>query len=627
MCGIAGTFAPGPAVPDLAHVAERMAGCLAHRGPDDAGVWVDPEAGVALGHRRLAVIDTSAEGHQPMRSAGGRYVVVLNGEIYNFRDLAAELEAGGMRFRGHSDTEVLLAGVERWGLEDGLRRMVGMFAFALWDREERTLHLCRDRMGEKPLYYAAVDGAWVFGSELRALRAYPGFVGTVDRDVLPLLLRHGYIPAPHTIYAGVRKVRPGHVVTVRAGGEPAERPYWTVLDAVERGLADPLPSGDGAAARDALADALSRAVRQQMIADVPLGAFLSGGIDSSLVVALMQAESARPVRTFTIGFREAAFDEASHARSVAAHLGTDHTEHVLTGQDALDLVPRLPELYDEPFADSSQLPTHLIAAVTRRSVTVALSGDGGDELFGGYDRYAWGMRLRRLRAGLGPLRHPAAAVARLAAGLPGRAGDRGRRLAGMLAAPDDAHLYREIVSLWRDPERVVRDAREPATPLGSTPPALAGRPLLDRMMYWDMVTYLPDDILAKVDRAAMAVSLETRAPFLDHRLVELAWRIPPGLRRRNGTGKWVLRRLLDRFVPRALVQRPKMGFAVPVDRWLRGPLEDWASALLVPERIADQGFFRADRVADVWSVHRRGARDWGYLLWPVLMFQAWVEAR
>jgi asparagine synthase (glutamine-hydrolysing) len=624
MCGIAGFLLPGQRLADAQAVVDRMAERLRHRGPDDSGAWIDAEAGVALGHRRLSVIDVSPLGHQPMLSTSGRYTAVFNGEIYNHREIAEELRAGGAVFRGHSDTEVMLRLFDEVGIERALPRLSGQFAIAVWDGRERLLHLVRDRLGEKPLYYARVDGGWVFGSELRALRAHPAFTSVVDPTVLPLFLRHGYVPAPHAIYRGTRKVRPGACVVLQEGQEAQERPYWTVLEAAARGLADPLPAEPETVIEE-LDRALGRTIRQAMIADVPLGAFLSGGVDSSLITSLMCAASAAPVRTFTIGVREPGFDEAAHAGAVASHLGTEHTVEYVTPEHALEIVPRLAELYDEPFADSSQIPTYLVAATARKHVTVALSGDGGDELFGGYDRYRWGLRIRRARRGLGPVRYPLARLLRAGAALPGRVGGRAQRLAGMMAAVDDPELYREIVSGWRDPESAVVEPEAATTALASVPATLRDSPWLERMMYWDTVTYLPDDILVKVDRAAMAVSLETRVPYLDHRIVELAWRIPASLKWRDGVGKWVLRRLLDRYVPRTLTERPKRGFSVPVDAWLRGPLREWAGDLLTAERIGRQGFFRPERITDVWSAHLSGRRSHGYLLWPVLIFGAWLD--
>lgn len=650
MCGICGFLAP-PAGKDggtpaaLERTVRAMAGTLAHRGPDGEGAWVDAAAGVGLGHRRLAIVDLSPAGDQPMHSANGRWTVVFNGEIYNFRELRHELEAEGHVFRGHSDTEVLVEACARDGIAAVLPRLNGIFALAAWDRRERVLHLARDPLGVKPLYWARAGEVWLFASQPKALRAHPAFaaagLGGIDPAALAAYLRLGCVPAPLSIHQGVRMLEPGTRLTLRAGaasGDPEGTVFWS-LDAVARaGRADPLDLPDEAAA-DALEALLTDAVGRQMVADVPLGAFLSGGIDSSTVVALMQAQSARPVRSFTIGFREAGFDEADHARAVAAHLGTDHTELVVEPGHALDLVPRLAEWYDEPFADSSQIPTLLVSALTRRHVTVALSGDGGDELFGGYNRHLWAPRLDRRLAPLPPEVRRAAAAAlravppagwdRLAALVPAavrprQTGDKLHKLAGVLEARDPAALYRRLTERWSGAGVPVRGG-------GTAPPVWGRRPVpdglgpLERLLYLDSTGYLPDDILAKVDRASMAVGLEARVPLLDPRVVALAWRLPAAQKTRGGTGKWLLRRVLHRHVPPALVERPKSGFAVPLDSWLRGPLRDWAEALLDPHRLADDGLLDPGPVRALWTEHRDGRRNHREELWAVLMFQAWRE--
>ncbi|MET0395661.1 MAG: asparagine synthase (glutamine-hydrolyzing) [Longimicrobiaceae bacterium] len=644
MCGLTGFWdVSGRGSRDeLESTAARMAGMLLHRGPDDGGTWADEAAGIALGHRRLSIVDLSSCGHQPMESAGGRYVVAFNGEIYNFQPLRRELEQRGHRFRGHSDTEVLLAAVEAWGLEAALRRFVGMFAFALWDRERRSLFLARDRMGEKPLYYGWSGGVFLFGSELKALRGHPAWRGEIDRDSLALYLRYNYVPAPYSIYRGIAKLMPGTYAEVRPdapGAHPQPVAYWSMGDVVEAGARDPFRGSD-AEAEAALDELLRDAVRQQLMGDVPLGAFLSGGVDSSTVVALMQAQSARPVRTFTIGFHEDQFNEAEHAKAVAAHLGTDHTELYVTPREAMEVIPSLPSLYDEPFADSSQVPTFLVSQLARRSVTVSLSGDGGDELFGGYNRYFLGRRVwDRIRPVPRPLRRAAAGlVTRVAPAhwdrvnrmLPARLrqpqlADRLRKAAEVVGAPDPEAIYMRLVSQWMDPTALVPGSVEPLTTVTDR----GAWPRLDdfteRMMYLDAVSYLPGDILAKVDRAAMGVSLETRVPLLDHRVVELAWRLPLGMKVRGGKGKWILRQVLHRYVPRELIERPKMGFGIPVGDWLRGPLRDWAEALLDERRLRGEGYFDPAPIRQRWREHLSGERDWQWALWSVLMFQAWSE--
>jgi len=645
MCGIAGFWGYGVA-PDAACLS-RMADALAHRGPDDSGVWVDAEAGIGLTHRRLSILDLSPAGHQPMASACGRYVIVFNGEIYNHLVLRAALVA--QAWRGHSDTETLLTAIAAWGVEAVLARCVGMFAFALWDRHERSLTLARDRLGEKPLYYGCVNGTFLFASELKALRIWPGFAAEIDRDALALYMRHNYVPAPWSIYRGIWKLPPGTFLRVNAGerapgqGEPL--PYWSARAAAGTGLAHPF-AGDEREAVDELERLLSQAIAGQRLADVPLGAFLSGGIDSSVVVALMQAQSRQPVKTFTIGFHESGYNEAEHAKAVAAHLGTDHTELYVTSRQAMDVIPLLPALYDEPFADSSQIPTFLISQLARRHVAVSLSGDGGDELFGGYNRYFWAMRfwLRLSRMPL-PLRRglacalvalPPAAwnhLFRMAGPLlPSRLrhanpGDKLHKLATLFAARQPEAIYQRLVSHWDDPASVVLGAREPATALTDPARWLACDDFAQCAMYLDLVSYLPDDILVKVDRAAMGVSLETRVPLLDHRLVEFAWRLPLDMKIREGQGKWLLRQVLYRHVPKHLIERPKMGFGVPIDVWLRGPLRDWAEVLLDESRLRREGYFDPEPIRRKWAEHLSGRRNWAYHLWDVLMFQAWLEAQ
>jgi asparagine synthase (glutamine-hydrolysing) len=644
VCGIAGAFEPARAsTEDAARGAvEAMTATLRHRGPDDDGVWVDPGAGIGLGSRRLAVIDLSREGHQPMASASGRYVIGFNGEIYNFRALRRDLEARGHSFRGHSDTEVLLAAIEEWGLLPALERSNGMFGLALWDRTERTLRLARDRLGEKPLYYGWAGRTLLFGSELKALRAHPAFTAEIDRAALTQFLRHKYVPAPRSIYRGVAKLPPGSVISVDAAGRTSSpASYWSAVDAARAGLEDRFRGSIDEAA-DALDECLRESVRLRLVADVPLGAFLSGGIDSSTVVAMMQAQSDRPVQTFTIGVRQPGYDEARDAAAVARHLGTDHTELYVTADQARAVIPRLPEIYDEPFADSSQIPTFLVAGLAREHVTVSLSGDGGDEVFGGYNRYAWGRAVWQRAGWLPPgMRRAGARGLRAlspsswermftAAGplLPRRMrqrnpGEKLHKLAGALEARDVDGMYRSLISHWRDPGSVVLGAEEPR------PDAEHGDGITDptrRMMLLDTVTYLPDDILVKLDRATMAVSLEGRVPYLDHRVVELAWRMPLSMHVSNGVGKRLLRRVLHRYVPPTLVDRPKWGFGVPTGAWLRGPLREWAESLLDPSRLRREGFFDPRPIRAVWSEHLSGRRNRQYELWDVLMFQAWLES-
>jgi asparagine synthase (glutamine-hydrolysing) len=623
-----------------------MTRAIAHRGPDDAGAWLDADAGVALGHRRLSILELSPLGHQPMHSADGRYVIVFNGEIYNHHALREQLRARGHAFRGQSDTEVLLAAVVEWGLHDALERLNGMFAFALWDRRERRLHMARDRAGEKPLYYGWMGGVLLFGSELKALRAHPAFRGEVDRGALALFLRHNYVPTPWSIYHGVRKLPPATYVTFTAdaeGEQPEPRAYWSLREVVERGAAEPFGGTPDEAVQE-LHTLLYDAVRLRMEADVPLGAFLSGGIDSTTVVALMQAQSRTPVRTFTIGFEEAGYNEAVHARAVAAHLGTDHTELYVTPAEAMAVIPRLPVLYDEPFSDSSQVPTFLVAQLARKHVTVALSGDAGDELFAGYDRYrittdTW-RKISRVPA---PARRgAAAAITRLSPNgwnrllgplygrLPSRlrqrtAGVRIYQIAELLRFDEPVQVYQRMVSHWRECGDVVIGASEPRTPLSNRREWADVPDFLAQMMYLDARMYLPDDILVKVDRASMGVALESRVPLLDPRVIEFAWQLPATVKVRNGEGKWPLRQVLHQYVPRDLMDRPKMGFGVPIDSWLRGPLRDWAESLLDERRLREEGFFRPEPIRQRWAEHLSGEYDRHYDLWDVLMFQAWLD--
>jgi asparagine synthase (glutamine-hydrolysing) len=641
MCGIAGMIDRRAATSpeSLQQIGRAMSDTLLHRGPDAGGVWTDAAAGVALGHRRLSIIDLSPGGAQPMMSANGRYVISYNGEVFNFLELRAELERQGATFRGGSDTEVIIEGAARWGLAATVQRLIGMFAFALWDRETRTVSLVRDRLGIKPVYYLASETLFAFGSELKALRACPGWSASLDRDALAGYLRVGYVPQPFSIYREIRKLPPGTILTLAPGKAPSIEPFWEARRVAVEGYAKWRKAPDEREAVDGLDTLLRDSVRRRMIADVPLGAFLSGGIDSSTVVALMQAESNRPVRTFSIGFHEQGYDEAAHAKAVAAHLGTDHTELYVEPGHAFDVIPKLPEWYDEPFADASQIPTFLVSEMTRRHVTVALSGDGGDELFTGYNRYFWAETLwKRFSSIPAPLRRAfagglralsPAAWDRLFALVPPRLrppqpGEKLHKVAGMLGHDGPQAIYKRLITLC-EPETLLVSGREPKSPL-SDESAIRDLPDFPAwMQFVDTVTYLPDDILTKVDRATMAVSLEGRVPLLDHRVVEYAWTLPLSLKIRDGKGKWALRQVLRRYVPDSLVDRPKMGFGVPIDSWLRGPLRDWAEELLSPRKLAADGILRPEPVTALWREHLSGRRSNHYQLWVVLMFQAWRQ--
>ena len=645
MCGIAGIFDTSRSAgrDELTRLAEKMGAALRHRGPDDAGIWLDETRGIALAHRRLSIVDLSPAGHQPMLSQNGRYVIAFNGEIYNFRALRQELEReiGGIAWRGASDTEALLESLAHWGVTAALRRCSGMFAFALWDRQERTLTLARDRMGEKPLYYGFAGHVLLFASELKALRAHPACPSAISRAALSLYLHQSCIPAPHSIYDGIFKLPPGCFVQI--GDEQPLAPvcYWNYAEIAERGAAQPF-SGSDADAETRLRELMRASVAEQMVADVPLGAFLSGGIDSSAIVALMQANSPHPIHTFSIGFEDAAYNEAPDAKAVAAHLGTAHTEFYVTERDALDVIPLLPTMYDEPFADSSQIPTYLLSGLTRRHVTVSLSGDGGDELFGGYSRYASSVTLwnRAQKIPFWPRRAVCAALLRLppplfkgvSVGLARflrRHGDAAYSVTDKLYKTAVVTQERTFPALyfaarthWPDALRLLRDSAG----LVEVPPPCAAPSLLRQMMFFDTQNYLPDDILVKVDRAAMSVSLETRIPLLDFRIVEFAATLPDALLRRDGQGKWLLRRVLARYVPDQLIDRPKMGFGAPLGAWLRGALRDWAEALLDASRLRREGIFRPEPIRRRWEEHLSGERVWHYELWDILMFQAWLEA-
>lgn len=630
MCGICGFI-------DLSHPAEKklemtvakMSDAITHRGPDDHGVWVDQECGVALGHRRLSILDLSTQGRQPMISHSGRYVIVYNGEIYNFKALKSLLAAKGYTFQGHSDTEVLLAAIEDWGLEKTLQDCNGMFAFALWDRKERTLHLARDRMGKKPLYYGWAGQSFVFSSELKAFHRHPSFEPAIDHDVLALYCRHNYIPAPWSIYKNIYKLTPASFVSLSftgpqalAAGQPVQdriTQYWNIRHLAEQGEQEPLTDSIDEAT-DTLEPLLREAVKSRMIADVPLGAFLSGGIDSSLIVALMQNQSSRPVKTFSIGFEEASCDETHYAKKVAGHLGTEHTEFFVSAKEALATIPRLPQMFDEPFADPSAIPTWHVANLARQHVTVALSGDGGDEAFAGYTRYLRGQKLIKM------LLMPKAVrgmTSLILSNIPIEAHQKLSKLIAVLEADNEDDFYRQIMSYWHTPEKLVRGAKETQSVFTDQGHSPALTQSVNRMAYWDMISYLPDDILAKVDRTSMSVGLEARNPLLDYRVIEFSQKLPLSLKIENGNGKRVLRKLLSRYLPEHLFERPKQGFGIPHGEWLRGPLREWAEDLLSEDTMNRQGFFDTALVRDRWKRHCESGQDWSYQLWGILMFQAW----
>ena len=647
MCGIAGILDPtaSTSADRLGALASTMVSPLEHRGPDDKGVWVDADAGVAFGHRRLAVIDLGPGGAQPMVSAGGRWVMGYNGEIYNHVEVRHRLEGAGMVFRGSSDTEVLMAAVEHWGVDRALDACEGMFAVALWDRRERELHLLRDRFGEKPLYYGWVGKVFAFGSELKALSTLPGFGAELDRRAVTRYLRHNCVPAPDTIWRGIRKLVPGHLVTLRSptkGVFPEPRCYWSAAEAVTRARQNQLIGSDSEMT-DQLEDVLSAAVAARMVADVPVGAFLSGGIDSSTIVALMQQHASGPVRTFTVGFADRSFDESSEAAAVAAHLGTDHTAVHVADAEAIEVIPHLADIWDEPFADVSQIPTYLVSRVARQDVTVSLSGDGGDELFAGYNRHAWLDRVwgraavlpasarRTAGSALGSvppavIEQAARATRILPAGWQVRnPSTKAAKLARVLSASDPEDAYRALTTHWDDAPSLVlgNDLGAVASDRSGSP--VSGGGITEQMLWSDLVGYLPDDILAKLDRAAMAVSLETRVPFLDRGILDLAWRLPLDAKLRGRQTKWVLRQVLERHVPAALVERPKMGFGLPIGPWLRGVLAPWAEHLLDERRLRDQGLLDPVPIRRAWDLHRTGRRDLGYELWDVLVLQSWLD--
>lgn len=648
MCGVVGFlgFDPNRKIFSPEKILEEMANRIRYRGPDDCGVWYQESSGVGLGHRRLSILDISSAGHQPMKSNSGRYVIAFNGEIYNHLDIRKELEivGGPIFWRGTSDTETLLVGFELWGVRETITRSMGMFAMAVWCNDDQSLILVRDRMGEKPLYFGwQGDGSaksFLFGSELKALKAHPSFTAKVNRGSLSLLLRHSYIPAPYSIYEGIYKLEPGSILSVSLSNQDSEiTKYWDLVDVATKGKSAPF-TGSPMQAVDELEKLAKSTVHQQMVADVPLGAFLSGGIDSSTIVALMQSQSSRPVKTFAIGFNEEGFNEAVHAKTVANHLGTDHTELYLAPNQAMDVIPKLPSLYCEPFADSSQIPSYLVSQLAKQKVTVSLSGDAGDELFCGYNRYKLTAQLwRKLSLMPTPMRGiTSKLITSISPAMWGRLGriilggkshpalgDKMHKGASVLGSADFQALYLNMVSQVTNPADWVIGGYEPPTKLIGNSPLLDKFSDIEQMMLLDTISYLSDDILVKVDRAAMGASLEGRVPFLDHRIVEYAWTLPLDYKLRNGQTKWPLRQLLYRYVPKELIERPKMGFGVPIGDWLRGPLREWAETLLAKNRLHREGYFHPEIIRSKWIEHLSGRRNWQSQLWTILMFQAWLE--
>ncbi|WP_416826520.1 asparagine synthase (glutamine-hydrolyzing) [Ectobacillus polymachus] len=641
MCGIAGYIDSlcQTGNDKLQSTVLRMTDKVQSRGPDYSGTWVDEENGIALGHRRLSIIDLSPEGHQPMLSKNGRYVLVFNGEIYNYVALRSELEVSGVSFKGRSDTEVMIESIEKWGIKKALTKFTGMFAFALWDRKERLLYLARDRIGEKPLYYGWMGKTFLFGSELKALKVHPEFVWNVNKDVLPLYLRYNCIPAPFSIYENISKVMSATYLIINPDkpsyvSDPIS--YWSVKCAAENGIQYPINCSEEEAVSH-LDQVLRKAVKQQMVSDVPLGAFLSGGIDSSTIVALMQSESSRPIKTFTIGYHQKEYNEAGYAKEVASYLKTDHTELYVTEQQAMEVIPKLPFIYDEPFSDSSQIPTFLVSELARQHVTVCLSGDGGDELFGGYNRHVWGEKIwKNIKYVPKSIRHMAAlSLGKISPQklenswfLPSKyknrfLGEYLHKFADILQVNSFTDMYQSLTSHWKKPQQVVKNhllldsLHYDSSTIFPT--------LTETIMYLDMMHYLPDDILVKVDRASMSVSLETRAPFLDHNVVEFAWRIPLSMKIKENESKWLIRQLLYRHVPRKLIDRPKLGFGVPIGHWLRGPLKEWTEELLDEGRLLSEGYFHPLPIRQKWEEHVTGKRNWHHLLWDILMFQTWLE--
>ena len=647
MCGIAGFWrsSADQTADWLEDTGSTMSNTLVHRGPDDKGMWVDPEVGVALGHRRLSIIDISIAGHQPMVSADGRYVISYNGEVYNFQELRRKVEKLGHNFKGYSDTEVMLAAFVQWGVGASVKFLNGMFAFVVWDRKDRLLWLVRDRIGEKPLYYGVQNGTFFFASELKAIRANPEFKPEIDRDALASFLRFSYVPAPYCIYKGIKKLLPGHILCLKSPKNLTNsQPYWS-LDKMMQNVTNNSFTGSEEEAVDELENRLKKTVKSRMISDVPLGAFLSGGIDSSTIVAMMQSQSDRPVNTFTIGFHEQDFNEAVHAKKVAEHFGTNHTELYITPQEAMAVIPKLPEMYDEPFADSSQIPTHLISVLARKHVTVSLSGDGGDELFAGYNRYILARKHWKLLKSLPfGLRKCLTGVMGLIGGkrfeniyrrfeftlpinsrisLPAEKYSKAENIISMSGINE---VYKRLVSIIYMPERYLLSGTEFSSQLDDLSLWKHSQDYIANMQKLDLLTYLPDDLLVKVDRASMAVGLETRVPFLDHELVEFVMGLPTDLKLKNGQGKHLLRKVLYRHVPKEIMERPKMGFTVPLGDWLKVPLREWARELIEPKRLKEEGYFKPDPVMNMWDEHLKNRANWGHQLWNLFMFQSWLES-
>jgi asparagine synthase (glutamine-hydrolysing) len=643
MCGIAGFIG----FRDNNHhdrIAKCMGAAIHHRGPDSSGVWIEDKDQVALVHQRLSILDLSDAGHQPMISKQGRFVVVFNGEIYNHLEIRKRLN--NFDWIGTSDTETLLSAVEEWGLEKALQQFEGMFAFALWDKKKKTLTIARDRVGEKPLYYGVHNQIFLFGSELKALMKHPEFIGDIDRNSISLQMQYSYIPAPYSIYKGIKKLMPGSYIEISVSHGSCEigvvKEYWKLADDIKKGLELERIDNEIVAIQS-LDKVLSASIKDQMISDVPIGAFLSGGIDSSVVVSMMQKESMKPVKTFSIGFHEKEYNEAHYANDVAQHLGTDHTELYVTPEQAMEVIPKIPEIYDEPFSDSSQIPTYLVSELTKRHVTVSLSGDAGDELFGGYNRYllansTWNKinkipNLVRKFSSKSILSIPPERLNQMFNAakllLPKKwdalnLGDKLHKGAAILNCNSQEELYQKLISHW-DPSLLVIDISKQDVLCMDLPGDYPEISHVEKMMALDTLTYLPDDILVKVDRAAMAVSLETRVPFLNPKVIEFAWRLPISMKIKNGETKWVLKQVLNDYVPKELTDRPKMGFGVPIDRWLRGPLKSWAESLLDESKLKQEGYFHSSLVRRIWLEHLSGKRNWQYHLWDVLMFQLWLN--